>query len=173
MKTLSATPRPYDRWKAENLSFLHVLLVWGVTVTSLLIKKRQSWGFELRYNISDGAVRKIDKEIYSRLPYHIVKDVVMAGSWQFETPFLDFSSNKPRGASPGLWWYVQISIGNKFWGPLNRKKGGTLRGLRIYHRQRNKSSASHMNWFAPQPLLKATLNWLSNVENSLQPSITS
>ncbi len=26
-----------------------------------------------------------------------------------------------------------ISIGNDHWGPLNQKKGGTLRGLRIYH----------------------------------------
>ncbi len=34
--------------------------------------------------------------------------------------------------------YVQISIGNEFWGPLNRKRGGTLRGLRIYHRQSEK-----------------------------------
>jgi len=42
MTTLSATPRPWYRWKAENLSFLHVLLVWGVTLTSLLVKKRQS-----------------------------------------------------------------------------------------------------------------------------------
>jgi hypothetical protein len=25
---------------------------------------------------------------------------------------------------PGLRWYVQISIGNKLWGPLNWKKGG-------------------------------------------------
>jgi hypothetical protein len=43
MKTLSVTPRPWYRWKAEDLSFLHVLLVWGVTLTSLLIKKCQSW----------------------------------------------------------------------------------------------------------------------------------
>ena len=43
MKTLSATPRPYDRWKAETLSFLHVLLVWGVKLASLLNKRRQSW----------------------------------------------------------------------------------------------------------------------------------
>jgi hypothetical protein len=34
-------PQPYNRWKAENLSFLHVLLVWGITLTSLLIKKHQ------------------------------------------------------------------------------------------------------------------------------------
>jgi hypothetical protein len=27
--------------------------------------------------------------------------------------------DKLRGASPGLGWYVQISIGNEFWGPLN------------------------------------------------------
>jgi hypothetical protein len=40
--------------------------------------------------------------------------------------------------------YIQIFIGNKFWGPLNQKKGETLRRLRIYHRQRNKSSASHI-----------------------------
>ncbi len=26
-----------------------------------------------------------------------------------------------------------ISIGNNYWGPLNQKKGGTLRGLRVYH----------------------------------------
>jgi len=30
-------------WKAEDLSFLHVLLVWSLALTSLLIKKRQSW----------------------------------------------------------------------------------------------------------------------------------
>ena len=48
MKTLSATPRPWYRWKAEDLSFLYVLLVWGVALTSLIIKKRQSWAFVLR-----------------------------------------------------------------------------------------------------------------------------
>jgi hypothetical protein len=62
MNTLSATPRPWYRWKAEDLSFLHVLLVWGVTVTSLLIKKRQSWAFVLRYYFW-GNRQKIDKEI--------------------------------------------------------------------------------------------------------------
>ncbi len=31
-----------NRWKAESLSFLHVLLVWGVVLASLLIKTRQS-----------------------------------------------------------------------------------------------------------------------------------
>ncbi len=36
-----------------------------------------------------------------------------------------------------------ILVHNKFWGWLNQKKGGTLRGLRIYHKQRNKSSVSH------------------------------
>ncbi len=34
MKTLSATPRPLHRWKAEDLSFLYVLLVWGVKLVS-------------------------------------------------------------------------------------------------------------------------------------------
>jgi hypothetical protein len=34
MKTLSPTPRPLYRWKAENLSFLYVLLVWGVKLVS-------------------------------------------------------------------------------------------------------------------------------------------
>jgi hypothetical protein len=43
MKTLSVTPRPWYCWKAEDLSFLRVLLVRGVTLTSLLIKKRQNW----------------------------------------------------------------------------------------------------------------------------------
>jgi len=48
-KTLSATPRPWYCWKAEDLSFLYVLLIWGVALTSLLIKKRQSLAFVLRY----------------------------------------------------------------------------------------------------------------------------
>jgi hypothetical protein len=49
MKTLSTTPRPWYRWKAEDLSFLYVLLVWGFALTSLIIKKRQSLTFVLRY----------------------------------------------------------------------------------------------------------------------------
>ena len=32
-------------WKAEIISFLHVLLVWGVKLTWSLIKVRQSWGW--------------------------------------------------------------------------------------------------------------------------------
>ncbi len=47
MKTLSETPRPYKRWKAETLSFLHVLLVWEVALASLLNKTRQSSGCDL------------------------------------------------------------------------------------------------------------------------------
>jgi hypothetical protein len=42
-------PQTLDRWKAEVLSFLYVLLVWRVVLTSLLIKKRQSLPFVLRY----------------------------------------------------------------------------------------------------------------------------
>jgi hypothetical protein len=34
VKTLSATPRLLFHWKAEDLSFLHVLLVWGVKLVS-------------------------------------------------------------------------------------------------------------------------------------------
>ncbi len=41
-KTLSANPPPLYCWKAETLSFLHVLLVWGVKLTSLLTKMCQS-----------------------------------------------------------------------------------------------------------------------------------
>ena len=44
-------PRPWYCWKAENLSFLRVLLVRGVTSASFLIKKRQSWAFVLRYEV--------------------------------------------------------------------------------------------------------------------------
>ena len=47
MKTLSETLRPYNRWKAESLSFLHVLLVWGVVPASLLIKMHQRSGCDL------------------------------------------------------------------------------------------------------------------------------
>ena len=41
-KTLSATPRPKYCWKAEDVSFLHVLLVWGVKLSHLLNKMCQS-----------------------------------------------------------------------------------------------------------------------------------
>ncbi len=34
MKTLSVTPRPLYCWKAEDLSFLYVLLGWGVKLVS-------------------------------------------------------------------------------------------------------------------------------------------
>jgi len=53
MKTLSATPRRYDRWKAEDLSFLHVLLVWLVALTSLLFKKRQSWTIQQKPSLPE------------------------------------------------------------------------------------------------------------------------
>jgi hypothetical protein len=33
-KTLSPTPRPIYHWQAETLSFLYVLLVWGVKLVS-------------------------------------------------------------------------------------------------------------------------------------------
>ena len=49
IKTLSATPIPWYRWKAETLSFLHVLLVYGNILTILLIKKRQNGAFVMRY----------------------------------------------------------------------------------------------------------------------------
>ncbi len=41
MKTLSATPRPRYHWKAEDLSFLYVLLVWGVKLVSSLVIMRE------------------------------------------------------------------------------------------------------------------------------------
>jgi hypothetical protein len=34
MKTLSATHRPLYRWKAEDLSFLYVLLIQGIKLVS-------------------------------------------------------------------------------------------------------------------------------------------
>ncbi len=37
MKTLSAIPRPLYHWKAEDLSFLYVLLLWGV---KLVMRKK-------------------------------------------------------------------------------------------------------------------------------------
>jgi hypothetical protein len=49
MKTLSTTPRSWYQWNAEDISFLYVLLVWGVTLNSLIIKKGQSLTFVLRY----------------------------------------------------------------------------------------------------------------------------
>ena len=42
MKTLPGTPRPYNHWKAENVSFLHLLLlVLVVNMDSLLSKSCQ------------------------------------------------------------------------------------------------------------------------------------
>jgi hypothetical protein len=58
-----------------------------------------------------------------------------------------FAVNKPRGASPGLRWYVKISIGNEFWGPLNQKRGERSAGYGFtIDRARNKSSASHIRY---------------------------
>ncbi len=34
MKTPSVTPKLLYHWKAEDLSFLHVLLVWGLKLVS-------------------------------------------------------------------------------------------------------------------------------------------
>ena len=48
MKTLFATPRSWYNWKAETLSFLHVLLVWSVNLASLLNKRCQSWTIRLK-----------------------------------------------------------------------------------------------------------------------------
>ena len=62
MKTLSATPRPWYRWKAEMLNFLHVSLVWGVTSTSLLNKKRQSWTIHMEQMV-DGISEWANKDI--------------------------------------------------------------------------------------------------------------
>ncbi len=61
-KTLSETPRPLYHWKAEVLSFLHVLLVWGVNLASLLNKRRQSWTIHLKQMV-DGIQGLADKEI--------------------------------------------------------------------------------------------------------------
>ena len=42
MMTLSQTPQPLYPRKAEDVSFLHVLLVWGVKLGHLLNKMCQS-----------------------------------------------------------------------------------------------------------------------------------
>ena len=60
-KTLSATPRLWYRWKAETLSFLHVLLVWGVKLVSLLNKRRQSWTIHSKQT-EDGILERANKE---------------------------------------------------------------------------------------------------------------
>jgi hypothetical protein len=55
-----------------------------------------------------------------------------------------------------------ISIGNKYWGPLNRKKRGTLRGLRIYHSKTKK-----------QILRKPLLKWYIIHSNDIFAVLTS
>jgi hypothetical protein len=61
-------PRPPDpyHWKAEDLSFLHVLLVWGVNLASLLKKERQSWTIHLKQTV-DGISGRADKEISDKI----------------------------------------------------------------------------------------------------------
>jgi hypothetical protein len=66
MKTLSATPRPYDCWKTETLSFLHVLLVWGVTPTCLLNTRRQSWTIHSKQTV-DRILEWADKQLLNFL----------------------------------------------------------------------------------------------------------
>jgi hypothetical protein len=43
-KTLSTTPRPLYRWKAETVSVRYVSLVLGVNMSSLLSKSCQNYG---------------------------------------------------------------------------------------------------------------------------------
>ncbi len=65
---------------------------------------------------------------YCTLLYTIILSYTMI---HYDTLLL--SPYKPRGASPGLWWYRRssiqiISIGNDYWGPLNQKRGGRSAG---------------------------------------------
>jgi hypothetical protein len=67
-KTLFATPRPLYHWKAETLSFLHVLLVLGVNLGSLLTLsfpgRRLVSDFTLAIDISpnNGLIRMIQSK---------------------------------------------------------------------------------------------------------------
>jgi len=49
--------------KAEDVSFLHVLLVWGVKLSHLLNIMCQSWGYVLKQTM-DGISGLADTEIY-------------------------------------------------------------------------------------------------------------
>ncbi len=74
MKTLPTAPRPYNRWKAETLSFLHVLLVWGVSLTSLINEMRQSWTIHLKQTV-DRISEWADKEkAVSQSPLAVLHD---------------------------------------------------------------------------------------------------
>ncbi len=60
-----------NRWKAESLSFLHVLLVWGVALTSLLIKTRQSSGCDLIVlipRVVNSSVLRVTAPVRNALP---------------------------------------------------------------------------------------------------------
>jgi len=64
MKTMSKTQTPQYQWKAEIISFLHVLLVWGVK----LINTGESLkGLKVgdQVYVFDWMIKKIDKEIYN------------------------------------------------------------------------------------------------------------
>jgi len=51
--TLSTTPRPLYRRKAETVSFLYVSLVLGVSMSSLLSKRRQNYGIVFTGRVFD------------------------------------------------------------------------------------------------------------------------
>ena len=74
MMTLSQTPRPLYPRKAEIISFLHVLLVWGVKLTSSLTKMCQSCGCVLKQTVDrirGLAGKEIESEILSSIRVHI------------------------------------------------------------------------------------------------------
>ena len=62
MKTLSATHIPLYHWKFEIISFLHVLLERGVTLTRFLIKRKKDGAMRLSV-LFDQMISKSDKEI--------------------------------------------------------------------------------------------------------------
>jgi len=73
MMTLSQTPRPLYPRKAETISFLHVLLVWGVKLTSSLTKMCQSLGCVLKQTV-DRIRGLAGKEIFH--PYYLTLSVL-------------------------------------------------------------------------------------------------
>ncbi len=59
---------PQTHWKAETLSFLHVLLVWGVNLASLLNKWHQSWTIHSKQTFPEILARA-----HKKIPYGTVR----------------------------------------------------------------------------------------------------
>ena len=97
MKTLPGTPRPYNHWKAENVSFLHLLLlVLVVNMDSLLSKSCQIYSIVSKVFLenSEPILGPFKKYIFiSAAPSRKLTFSAFQGLWDNATPNHCFKRN--------------------------------------------------------------------------------